>query len=180
MWDVHNKNASSPLPVTIIPSPNGSRANDVKAAAMNSGDILVHSNEACAAGGPGGFEIYNVDDPANPVLASTFNTVCSAHPADPACAPAGTYSAHNVIVETTGNKVKAYVSWYSDGLRVLDVSDPSNPVEVARFLDDSTNDGEPNDFWGVYKEHNSPFIYGSDRNGGLYILKEQGSGSGKK
>ena len=43
-----------------------SQSYDVKAAGMNSGDILVHSNESCG-GGPGGFEIYNVDDPEDPV-----------------------------------------------------------------------------------------------------------------
>ena len=125
-----------------------------------------------------GFRIWDYSDPANPVLASTFNTVCSANPVDPSCDPAGTYSAHNVQVETTGNKVKAYISWYSDGILTLDISDAYNPVETARFLDGSTNDGAPNDFWGIYKEPNSPFIYGSDRNGGLYVLKEQGAGSG--
>ena len=126
-----------------------------------------------------GLRIWDYSDPTNPTLKSTFNTTCSADPsAASVCDPAGTYSAHNIIVETTGNKVKAYVSWYSDGMLVLDVSDASNPVETARFVDASTNDGDPNDFWGVYKETNSPFIYGSDRNGGLYILKEQGAGSG--
>jgi len=60
---------------------------------------------------------------------------------------------------------------------VLDVSDPYNPVEVARYLDRTgPNDGLVNDFWGVYKEPNSPWIYGSDRNGGLYIFKELGAG----
>ncbi|MDH3499480.1 MAG: hypothetical protein OEM97_05110 [Acidimicrobiia bacterium] len=78
-----------------------------------------------------------------------------------------------MIVETTGNKTKAYVSWYSDGMLVLDVSDPANPSEVGRYTEAGT------DFWGVYKETNSPFFYGSDRNGGLYVFKEQGSGSGK-
>lgn len=126
-----------------------------------------------------GFRVWDYSDPTNPVLASTFNTVCSANPVDPSCDPAGTYSAHNVQVETTGNKVKAYIAWYSDGMLVLDISDPYNPVETARFLDASSNDGDPNDFWGVYKEPNEPWIYGSDRNGGLYILKEQGAGSGK-
>jgi hypothetical protein len=126
-----------------------------------------------------GLRIWDYSDPANPTLASTFNTTCSATAAPGgSCDPAGTYSVHNVIVETTGNKVKAYVSWYSDGMLVLDVSDPYHPVEVGRFLDGSTNNDEANDFWGVYKEPNSPFIYGSDRNGGLYILKEQGKGSG--
>ena len=126
-----------------------------------------------------GLRIWDYADPSNPVLASTFDTTCSASSAPGGdCDPAGTYSVHNVIVETTGNKVKAYVSWYSDGMLVIDVTDPYNPVEIGRFLDASTNGGEPNDFWGVYKIPNDPFFFGSDRNGGLYTFKEQGSGSG--
>jgi hypothetical protein len=132
----------------------------------------------------GGVRVWDYSDPANPVLASLFDTTCSASPNPiPQCDPLGTYSVHNVIVETTGNTVKAYISWYWDGMLVLDVTDPYNPVEVARFFDNTeeflaSNGGNPHDFWGVYKEPNSPWIYGSDRNGGLYIFKEQGSGSG--
>ena len=62
--DVSNKN--NPSKVGVILSPTGSRSNDVKAESMNSGDILVHSNGSCS-GGPGGFEIYDVDDPENPI-----------------------------------------------------------------------------------------------------------------
>jgi hypothetical protein len=101
----------------------------------------------------GGLRVWDYSDPANPVLASTFNTVCSADPVDPSCDPAGTYSSHNVIVETTGNK---------------------NPIETARY----TAPGE--NFWGIYKEPNSPWIFGSDRNNGLVIFKEKGAGSAKK
>jgi len=177
----------------------------LNAGAIDSGDIAVVRRGACffeekaetaaAAGAAaviiannspvstpwGGLRIWDYSDPANPVLASTFNTTCSAStaPGGP-CDPAGTYSVHNIIVETTGNKVKAYVAWYSDGMLVLDVSDAYNPTEVGRFLDASTNGGEPNDFWGVYKQPNNPFFYGSDRNGGLYTFKEQGKGSGWK
>ena len=140
---------------------------------------------AAVPNGWGGFRIWDYSDPANPVLASTFNTVCSANPVDPSCDPAGTYSSQNVVVETTGNKVKAYVSWHWDGMLILDITDPYNPVETARFFDNSpefvaANGGNPHDFWGVYKEHNSPWIYGSDRNGGLRIFKELGAGTGKK
>jgi hypothetical protein len=122
--------------------------------------------------------------PRSPPVWDHFDTVCSASPEPiPECDPLGTYSVHNVIVETTGNKVKAYLSWYWDGMLVLDVTDPYNPVEVARYFDNSeeflaSNDGRPHDFWGVYKEPNSPWIYGSDRNGGLFVFREQGSGSG--
>jgi len=149
------------------------------AAAVGYSAVIISNN--IAPNTPwSGLRIWDYSDPSAPVLASTFNTTCSASftPIE-GCATFGTYSVHNVIVETTGNKVKAYVSWYSDGMLVLDVSDPWNPVEVGRFLDNSTNGGEPNDFWGVYKVPNDPFFYGSDRNGGLYSFKEQGSGSGK-
>jgi hypothetical protein len=129
-----------------------------------------------------GLRIWDYSDDANPVLASTFNTVCSASTEPSAECPAnGTYSVHNVVVENKGNKVFAYVSWYWDGMLVLDVTDPYNVFEVARYLDTSgPNDGMANDFWGVYKEKNSPFLFGSDRNGGLYIFKLKGKGFGKK
>ncbi len=147
--------------------------------AATAGDLVIGAaGEAVSAAtvpnGWSGFRLWDYSDPGAPVLASTFNTVCSANPVDPSCDPAGTYSSHNVIVETTDDgKVKAYISWYTDGILVLDITDPYNPVEVGRFSGGTTN------FWGVYKVPDEPWIYGSDRNGGLYILKEQGSGSGK-
>lgn len=150
------------------------------AAAAAGAAAVVIANNSPASTPWSGLRIWDYSDPANPILASTFDTECSASIAPGGnCDPAGTYSVHNVVVETSGNKVKAYISWYSDGMLVLDVTDPYNPVEVARFLDDSTNGGNPNDFWGVYKETSSPWIYGSDRNGGLYVFKEKGAGSAK-
>ena len=131
-----------------------------------------------------GIRVWDYSDPENPKLASTFNTVCSASPTPiPECDPFGTYSVHNVIVETTDDgRVKAYLSWYWDGMLVIDVTDPYNPKEIARYFDNSpafldSNGGLPHDFWGVGKEPAMPWIYGSDRNGGLYVFKEQGSGS---
>jgi len=124
---------------------------------------------AVVPNGWSGLRIWDYSDPANPILASTFNTVCSADPVDPICAPGGTYSVHNVIVEDG----KAYVSWYSDGMLVIDISDPYNPVEIARFLDASTNGGLPNDFWGVYKVRGEDEVFGSDRSGGLYIFEDE-------
>ncbi len=150
------------------------------AAAAGAGAIVVTNNNPTSTPWSG-LRIWDYSDDANPVLASTFNTVCSASTAPSAkCDANGTYSVHNVQVENKGNKVFAYVSWYWDGMLVLDVTDPYNVKEVARYLDTSgPNAGLANDFWGVYKEANSPFLYGSDRNGGLYIFKEKGSGSGK-
>ncbi|MDH3638459.1 MAG: hypothetical protein OES09_08330 [Gammaproteobacteria bacterium] len=149
-------------------------------AAVGASAVII-SNNVTTSTPWSGLRIWDYSDPTNPVLASIFDTECSASTAPSAnCDAAGTYSSHNVVVETKGSKTFAYVAWYWDGMLVLDVTDPYNPVEVARFLDDSDNGGEPIDFWGIYKETNSPWIYGSDRNGGLYIFKEKGSGSGKK
>ncbi|WP_341250097.1 LVIVD repeat-containing protein [Euzebya pacifica] len=171
----------------------------LNAADVDAGDIAVVRRGACefqekadaaaAAGAAGviiannlsstpwsGFRIWDYSDAENPVLASTFDTVCSASLApSETCAANGTYSSHNVIVETTGNKTLAYIAWYNDGVLVLDISDPYEPREIARYAG-TTEAGDPNDFWGIYKEENSPFIYASDRNGGLYVLKLKGSG----
>ncbi len=89
-----------------------------------------------------------------------------------------------MIVEEKGNKTLAYISWYSDGVLIVDVSDPYSPVEVGRYhragADFEAQNGGPQDVWGIYKVNNSPWVYASDRNGGLYVLKEYGSGSAKK
>lgn len=135
------------------------------------GDAGADISASAVPNGWGGLRIWDYSDPVNPVLASTFATVCSSNPVYSGCDPAGTYSAHNVLVESLGKTVKAYVSWYADGMLILDISDPYNPVETARYTADDEN------YWGVYKETNSPWIYGSDRNGGLTVFKELGSGS---
>ena len=151
-------------------------------AAAAGASAIVVSNNLTGSTPWSGVRIWDYSDPANPVLASTLDTVCSSLAVfDPAkCDERGTYSVHNVIVEGT----KAYFSWYSDGVLIVDISDPYNPVEVARYHEagpefESRNGGIQN-FWGIYKVPDEPWLYASDRNGGLYILKEKGAGSGNK
>ncbi len=130
---------------------------------------------------PWGFvRIWDFSDPMAPVLASTFLTEHAENLTGPPD-PRGTFSVHNVIVEDN----KAYISWYSDGVLIVDISDPYSPVEVARFHREGpqfeAENGGIQDVWGIYKEKNLPWIYASDRNGGLYVLKEYGQGTiGKK
>ncbi len=156
-----------------------------KVAVAGASAVVISNNVVVPTPTPwSGLRIWDYSDPSNPVLAATFNTVCSASTAPGGtCDPRGTYSSHNVIVETKGNKVKAYISWYSDGVVVIDVSDPYNPIEVARYHQAGsafeTSNGGIQNVWGIHKEVNSPWIYASDRNGGLYVLKEYGSGSNK-
>ena len=155
------------------------------AAALGASAIVI-SNNITSDTPWGGVRIWDYSDPANPVLASTFDTVCSASPSSiPECDLRGTWSVHNVIVESTDDgRVKAYLSYYSEGVVVLDVTDPYQPVETARYHSagsefEATNGGIQN-VWGIYKVPGEPWLYASDRNGGLYVLKEFGAGSGKR
>jgi uncharacterized repeat protein (TIGR01451 family) len=124
----------------------------------------------------GGVRIWDYSDPSKPVLASTFFTECSADPLGPTCEADRAYSVHNVVVETdTEGQTRAFLSWYADGVRVLNVTDPYNPHEEFRFVESGSafeaQNGGPQDVWGIYKETGSDLIFASDRNGGLYILQ---------
>ena len=110
------------------------------------------------ADGWGGLRIWDLSDPENPVLASTFNTVCSAYPDKAQCDDGSVYSAHNIIVEGD----QAYVSWYADGVLIVDISDPYQPVEVARYHASGSaferDNAGAQDVWGIYKEPGKPWI----------------------
>jgi hypothetical protein len=137
IWDVQNKKKVSF--VGIIQSPTGSRSNDVKVAAMNSGDILVHSNESCA-GGPGGYEIYNVDDPAAPVhlahvQTDDVNTLLRDN------LGFTDFGVHNLFLFTQGelDYVAASVESEFGNFQIFDITDPSAPSLVG--------------FWGTEQLH---------------------------
>jgi hypothetical protein len=155
------------------------REKTFNAADLGAAAIVIANNQADSTPW-GGVRIWDYTDPSNPELAATFDTSCSASTAPSEdCNPRGTYTVHNVQVE--GDKV--YISWYSDGVLVLDITSPAFPVETARFKKTTAEFQEQNggiqDVWGVYKIENRPWIYASDRNGGLYVLKEYGAGSAK-
>jgi choice-of-anchor B domain-containing protein len=81
---------------------------------------------------------------------------------------------HNGFVR--GNRY--YMSNYERGLTVLNITDPSNPTEVA-FFDTYTpaNSASFNGAWGVYPFLPSGNILVSDINSGLYILKDNAKDS---
>lgn len=87
------------------------------------------------------------------------------------------YSAHNP--EFVGDRLT--VSWYSDGLRVFDVSNPRAPRQVAAYRPKPTRDpagvftafganDKPYPFvWGAHNEDGLTFL--SDINFGLYVVR---------
>jgi len=91
-------------------------------------------------------------------------------------AGAGYFSAHEVILDAD----LEYLSWYSDGLRIVDLSDPSKPVEIASFVPAPAVDpqqhfrgqGRGTSFamvWSVKVADG--LIYLSDLNSGLWIVQ---------
>jgi len=75
--------------------------------------------------------------------------------------------AHNGIIK--GDLL--YLGYYHDGLRVFDISNPSNPIQICNY--DTYSPASYNSYkgaWGVYPYLPSENIIVSDMQSGLYIL----------
>ncbi|MDO8615457.1 MAG: hypothetical protein Q7T33_06930 [Dehalococcoidia bacterium] len=103
----------------------------------------------------GRLRIWDISDPANPQQAGEFAT-----PRSLTNRRDGVFSVHNPEVAPDGS---VYLSWYSDGVRVLDLSDPASPRETASYVPPAA------DVWGV-RAHNG-LILASDIQTGLWILR---------
>jgi hypothetical protein len=117
----------------------------------------------------GFLRIFDLSDPTQPKQLGSFATERTRQ-----CPPpdGGWYTIHNPFV--VGNT--AYLSWYSDGVRVLDISDPTSPHEIGFFVPPDRTDGRglrggKSLVWGVYVLNDLIFI--SDINTGLYILRRR-------
>lgn len=77
-----------------------------------------------------------------------------------------THSLHNIYFKND----LIIGSWYADGTRVLDVSDPYNLVEIG-FYDTTELEGLYVGNWGTYVYLPSGLIISSDTESGLYILE---------
>jgi choice-of-anchor B domain-containing protein len=77
------------------------------------------------------------------------------------------HSVHNVYIRPETNIV--ILSYYVDGTRVLDISDPINPVQVG-YYDTSEFTGLYDGNWGTYAYLPSGYIISTDRQNGLFIF----------
>lgn len=101
--------------------------------------------------------IYNISDPANPVLVGEIHDDSS--------------RVHNLYIIDT----LAYVSYYAAGLKVFDVSDPANPEALYTFdtneeIDKRTRDGFHGAF-GVYPFSPSGTVYVSNVSNDLFLFR---------
>ena len=89
----------------------------------------------------------------------------------------GDYTIHNPMLMGTD----VYISWYSDGVRVVDASDPTDPEEVAFFVPPAGQNprqarpaehlSQTPQVWGVFVDEETGLVYASDMNTGLWILR---------
>ena len=112
--------------------------------------------------------VWNASDPSDVFPVAEYQT------------GPGNNSMHNVQIHGD----LAYISYYEQGLRVLDISDPENPVEAGWYRDSEWDDtscsfGIYRGLWGVYALQPSRNIYVSEMcGGGLYVLQYTGETAG--
>ncbi len=80
----------------------------------------------------------------------------------------GNFLAHNALI--MGDKV--FISHYTYGVAVVDISDPTNPTEVAHYdTYTASDDPDYSGCWGVYPYTDGGYVYAGNMNGYLYILR---------
>jgi hypothetical protein len=140
--------------------------------------LFTADEDFCKASGSGiekGFgymRVYDYRKPAAPKQIGAYRTPNSSGTSDPA---AGDFTIHNNFLVGTD----VYSSWYTDGVRVVDTSVPTSPVEVAYFVPPAGHNpvkpsqrgvlSNTTQVWGVVVDDG--LIYASDMNTGLWILR---------
>lgn len=142
--------------------------------------LFSADEDFCKNSGPGiekglGYlRVYDYSNLAAPVQVGEYRTPNSMGTNTQA---AGDYSLHNALVVGTD----IYMSWYSDGIRVVNASNPGAIQEVAYFVPPSANNpvkpsqrgvlSNAPQVWGIAYDEATGLIYASDMNSGLWILR---------
>ncbi len=151
-------------------------------------DVLVVTEEIYpmpfGGGCPWGhLRTVDISDPAAPTLLGEFRLPEN----DPSYCAGPTervaFTAHNV----TATRDLALVTWYAGGLQALDLSDPTQPVQLAEFrpeplgavtVEDPGLGGHGVEMWS-YPVIQNGLIYVVDVRNGLYVLRYRGPFAGQ-
>lgn len=159
LWDVSNTDSiyriSAPLPLksftnrSYVHSSWNTEDNDYAY-------VATESNET---------QIYIVDqtDKENPVLDTTWREPLLE------CLNRNNNVPHNPYI--IGDKL--YISYYQDGVNILDISDRQNPIRIGYYDVDNTNStySGTTSNWGVYPFLPSGTIIASDTRFGFFALQ---------
>jgi choice-of-anchor B domain-containing protein len=114
------------------------------------GDYLFTTDET----GGGHLRVWDVREPARAVQVGDWSA-------------SGNASIHNVVVKGDS----AYIAYYTEGVHVLDVSQPTLPRPVGYYDTFPGASGGFNGAWGVYPFARNGRIYVSDIQSGLFVLE---------
>lgn len=114
------------------------------------GNFLLTTDEVDG----GHLRIWDVANPRSPNLVAEWSADATA-------------SIHNVVVKGDS----AYIAYYTEGLQVLDISDPRAPLQVGYYDTWPGLSGGFSGNWGVYPFARNGSIYLSDIQGGLFVVK---------
>jgi hypothetical protein len=118
--------------------------------------------------------IFDISDKSNPVELATLK-LPSTHQFPPP--GPGDFTIHDPKVR--GNTL--YLSWYTEGVVVMDISKPASPHIVAQFIppekaEDPLGVFYPGEefveIWGVFPHRN--YVLASDMNTGLWVFRVRG------
>jgi hypothetical protein len=158
-----------------LPAPPGGNVHS--AVPIRGRDLLIVTDERylpTPTCGPA--RLVDVSNPQQPRQVSVLTSPEDDRAPCPS-SPAGTYTSHN----PTPVGDLAFISWYSSGLQVFDVSNAASPVRLAEFRPQSVEPGERDRQLGVtstltwsYPIVRDGLIFVADINQGLYVLRYQG------
>ncbi len=132
------------------------------------GNLVIVGDEDVREEPWGFMRVFDTTDVTNPVEVAQFHTEHTLGPPP----DDGWYTVHNFFVRGA----TVYAAWYSDGVRLVDISAPAAPREIASFVPPDVADPQgifPAKalIWGIYVQ--GDLILASDINAGLYILKRR-------
>jgi hypothetical protein len=161
-------------PATADGDAHSSSYDDARRLLFTADEDFCKSSGSATEPGFGYLRVYDESSLAAPVQVGEYRTPNSLGTDDQG---AGDYVIHNPLLIGTD----VYASWYSDGIRVIDVSNPRAPREVASFVPPAVqNPVKPaqrgtltntTQVWGVAVDEATGLVFASDMNSGLWILR---------
>ncbi len=132
------------------------------------GNLVIVGDEDLVEDPFGFMRVFDTTDVTNPVEVASFHAEHTFGPRP----DAGWYDVHNFFVRGA----TVYAAWWSEGVRLVDISAPAAPREIASFMPPDVPDPQgrlPANalVWGIYVHGDLILI--SDINAGLYILKRR-------
>ncbi len=168
---------AQPIVVAHVPVGVGTRGNAHTASFDPASGLLIRTDEILdpdgvesSSPGWGRQTLYDATDLADVIRVATFGPAEGDDTAGEVDR-SGFFSAHEVEV-VDGIE---YVTWYSNGLRVVDLADPSEPVEIGSFVPPTVSD--PQGHWLAPDGSKSfPLVWGVEVVDGLVYLSDVHSG----